>query len=107
MLRFRVPVHPDVDGVTEAGEKGAHFFADHKVWKVSQLVQQLQTSVNRVMVGDGDQIHAPQLCPAVDLQGLGIAVAGSKEPQVFCRPRVPAVHVQVSFVESVQSSSYR
>ena len=45
VLRFVVTVDPDVDGVPEPGQVGAHLFAHHKVGKVAELVQQLEAPV--------------------------------------------------------------
>jgi hypothetical protein len=72
-----------------------HFLADDHVVMRRQMIEQLERTVNRIVIGDGDQVHAARLGDAIHVPGLRIAVARAEKRHVAVDLRGPGVNMQV------------
>ena len=102
VLRFIQPVNPDVNGVVELRKVGAYFLAHDEVREVAETVEQLQATLDGIVVCDGDQVHPPALSRRVNVQRLGIAIPRAQEAEMFRPPREPTVAVQVGLVKLIE-----
>ena len=46
-----------------------------KSWRIGMAIEELEASIDAVVIGDGHQIHAARFRDAVHRLGVGIAVA--------------------------------
>jgi len=74
MVSHGQAVNADMDSVVESGEARAHFLAHDEVWNLTQAIEHVQAALDRIVLGDRDEVHPSPLRCVVDLQGLGIAV---------------------------------
>ena len=102
MLSLIEAVDADVDFMVKLGKEGAYFLPDKEVGKIAEAVENFQAAVDGIVVGDRDQIHAAPLRRAIHVERLRIAVPRAEKAQMLCRARVPAMRVQISFVQLVR-----
>ena len=65
--RFGHAVDAEVHFDVAVGKAARHFFADDEVLEVWVAIEQLQAAVDRIVIGDRDQIHAARARRAVDV----------------------------------------
>ena len=75
-------VDAEVDLDVAVGQPARHFLGDEEVPRGRIAVEVLETPANRVVIGDGHQVHAAGFRDAIDILRPGIAVAALQEPQV-------------------------
>jgi hypothetical protein len=101
VLGFVQPVDPEVNRVVELGKRGTDFLTGDEIRPLAQAIEQLEATVEGIVVGDGHQVHSPALGRRVDIQGPGIAIPAAQEAEVLGPPRVKAVAVHISLQQLV------
>ena len=77
------------------GQPARHLLADDDVGSAGTRDEQLERAVDRVVIGDGDEIHAARLGDAVDVLGRRVAVAAAEKRQRAADLRVAGVDVEI------------
>ncbi len=75
----------------EAGD----LFADDEVRRVGMPVEELETAVDAVVIGDADEIHAARLGHAIDVVRSRVALARAQPLKVARVAGVVRVHVEI------------
>ena len=94
-------MNPKANSVVEFRRSGADFSAHDEIRRVAQAVNQIETVIDRIMVGDRHQVRATALCRPVDIEGPGMAIPGAQEAEVLSPPRVKAAAVHVGLRQLV------
>src|SRR2546428_8683536 len=84
----------DMDALASLGKVGLHFLADEEILEIRVLVQQVESAVDRVMIGEGDVAHSSFFGDAVDVLRRVVAVSGIGAPEIL-EHRKAAVTVQI------------
>ena len=82
MQRFGHPVHAEMDLKAAVRQPARHLFADDDVARVRHPLEQRERAVDRVVIGDRDEVHAARLGRRVDRLRPGIAIARAEEGDV-------------------------
>ena len=69
MQRLGHPVDAEVHLDRRVGEPARHFFGHEEVVRAGMAVQELEAAADRVVIGDGDEVHAARFGDAVDILG--------------------------------------
>jgi hypothetical protein len=93
--RFARPVDAKVDLQIGVGHPAGDFLAGEEVGCVRIARQEFETAVDRIVIGDGDDVHAAALGDGVDVERVGIAVAAAQKRQRAVDARVARVDVKV------------
>jgi hypothetical protein len=99
VLLFVQPPHADMDALAGLGEIRFHLFTDEEILQVGVLVQQVERTVDRVVIGQGDVRHPPFFRDAIDVLGRVVAVSGIRATKVL-EDRKTAVTVQVCTLQT-------
>src|SRR5947207_4298791 len=102
VLRFGNAPDEEVNLARLAGEKGRNLLADEGAGQVANL----ETTLDRIVIGDGDVIHGALAQLLIEPARVGVAVGklqSSKEP--FFRARAVArVDMEVAFAHGAQAA---
>ena len=90
----------DVDPLARVGEPGLDLLRDEEVFEVRLLVQKVQATVDRVVIGQRDEVHPALLGETVDVLGSVVRVARVRDAEVLER-RIDGVAVEVRFLEAI------
>jgi len=104
VLRFVQPINSEVNRVAELGKGGADFFAGDEVLKFAQAFKEFEAAIEGIVVGDGDEVHAPALRRQIDIEGPRIAITAAQEAEMLGPPRVEGVAVHIRFQQLVSLS---
>ena len=80
--RFGHPVHAEMDLKAAVRQPARDLFPHDDVARVRHPLDQRERAVDRVVIGDGDEVHAARLGHRVDRFGPGIAIARAEEGEV-------------------------
>ena len=81
--------------MSPSGKPARHLLADDHVAEIRALVQQLERAVDRIVIGEGDEVHAARLRDAVDVGRRRIAVAAAEKRHRAAHLRVARVDVKI------------
>ena len=105
VLRFGDSPDQEVDLASVAGKVGRDLFADERIRQVANL----ETTLDRVVIGDGDVIHAALAQLLIKPARIGVAIGKlqpAKEP--FFRARAVArVDVEVALAHELRPRAGR
>ncbi len=84
-----------------------HFLADDHIVALRVSGEQLQRAIDRIVIGDGDEIHAARLRDAVDILRRGVAVAAAEKGQRAADAGRMGVHVKIGAQGRHQSERFQ
>jgi hypothetical protein len=94
--RFRHLVRRDVYLDITVWKPTRDLLADNHIIGIRTLLEQLEATIDGVVIGDADEIHATLASHAVDIGRPRVAIAGTKEGQRTALPGVAGMDVEIS-----------
>lgn len=83
---LREAVHAKVHDEIGARPPAGHFLAHQEVTGVSVPVEELETTIDAVVIGDRDEVHATHACHAIHVGRRRIAIAAPQEREIAVQP---------------------
>ncbi len=90
-----------------SGNQAFDLFADEEVVRVGMAVEKLEAAVDAVVIGQGDDVHAPRFRDAIDGLGLRVAVARAQESHVAGVAGMVGVDVQVGPHHAIRNEAWQ
>ncbi len=95
MKRFGHAVHAQMHFDPAVRKPARYLFADDDVRRIGNVFEQFECAIDRIVVGDGDQIHASCFRRAVHIDRTRVAIAAAQKWQRPVHRRVASVHVEI------------